>query len=571
MTTILTGGPAPAGGQAQESGTGREGARGTGEVTDVRAESFGQLLLWVLGAAHGGDAALALATSGTGTAPAVTPDAGPAASLAEPGQGVPAQAGLVPGQPVGAVNGVVAPWQVAESQAVAVVSGRLEAAEPAEVSETEADADEDAQPASAWQALASLMPGMVPGAPGKVAEGATGNAGGEARTPGVPAAGALAAASAGGMEAAGMSPAATLPDAGTVAQVAAPADQGAVPVAREVLTAGQAGAPQNGAARPEGAGTASAGQLAQPMTTAGVAVQTGLETVSATQGKTDAAGSLGQAAATAGQTQPADAGPGPAPAQGTLTVPANDTAGAMSQTPDPGAGGAGQEAAGQQTPQPGEAEVGTRETEQAREAERGQAWEGSSPAGAASGGAGYPAAGGSMVPQGSSASPMQQTGGLTDPAAGAASPRGEVSLTGNEPWRPDAVLEWLARPEAVRETRDGLAVKLKLEPEHLGHLDLEVTWQGDAVSARFVVERGEAAAMLQQGFDRLAEALRAQGMEVATLEAVLADGTGRGGYQHQRERESNQAPRPEQPVAAVRPARALYGWQDVGSRIDFVA
>lgn len=73
----------------------------------------------------------------------------------------------------------------------------------------------------------------------------------------------------------------------------------------------------------------------------------------------------------------------------------------------------------------------------------------------------------------------------------------------------------------------GTHVEMKLVPEHLGRVHLELVWRDDALSAHFFVENAEARAALEQHLPRLEEALREQGIAVAAL-GVEVGHSGRG-------------------------------------------
>lgn len=156
---------------------------------------------------------------------------------------------------------------------------------------------------------------------------------------------------------------------------------------------------------------------------------------------------------------------------------------------------------------------------------------------------------------------------LRDPTGGAVR---ETAASGTvaEPRLPvDELLRLVAERARVHSGPEGTTLHLTLEPEHLGTVRLEVTWQGDAVAAYFGVDTPEARALIENGLRWLEESLRAQGIAVASLQVAL--GGARGGSGGQRWAEPTARPdgarpraRGPDPVGAAGP-RAPAGLLDV--------
>lgn len=100
----------------------------------------------------------------------------------------------------------------------------------------------------------------------------------------------------------------------------------------------------------------------------------------------------------------------------------------------------------------------------------------------------------------------------------------------------ERLFQRLVEEAHVRPTASGgTHLELRLVPEHLGRVHLDLVWQDDALSARFVVESPEARAALEQHLPRLEETLRDQGIAVASLGVEIGH-AGQGGRRFAGER-----------------------------------
>lgn len=135
--------------------------------------------------------------------------------------------------------------------------------------------------------------------------------------------------------------------------------------------------------------------------------------------------------------------------------------------------------------------------------------------------------------------------------------------------RVDELLRLVADQARVHAGPEGTTIHLSLEPEHLGPVKVEITWHGDAVAARFGVETPEARAMIEHGLRRLDDALREQGIAVASLQVALGGARDWGGG-HRRaapEDRSDSAGSSTRGLTAVEAARP----RAPAGRVDFLA
>jgi flagellar hook-length control protein FliK len=87
---------------------------------------------------------------------------------------------------------------------------------------------------------------------------------------------------------------------------------------------------------------------------------------------------------------------------------------------------------------------------------------------------------------------------------------------------------------------DGPAVTLRLEPEHLGKVTLQITPRGDRLLIEFQAESAEAGAALREGRHELARALAAQTGRWQHVEVRVAEAEGAAANQDDHDDEGSE-------------------------------
>lgn len=125
-----------------------------------------------------------------------------------------------------------------------------------------------------------------------------------------------------------------------------------------------------------------------------------------------------------------------------------------------------------------------------------------------------------------------------------------------ERW-PQAMIE---RIETIRDAADALDTRIRLVPDALGAIDVNVQRDGDTLHVRFTAEQAQTRALLADAAPRLAEAAESRGLRLGQS-GVNADAgtTGQGGGHRQ---PLPAAAPPRAPLSAPTPAATDHGAGD---------
>lgn len=166
------------------------------------------------------------------------------------------------------------------------------------------------------------------------------------------------------------------------------------------------------------------------------------------------------------------------------------------------------------------------------------------------------------VPAGST--PEQPVGAPGGPGA-TAEPEGAVTVR--------ELFDRLVSHASVHRGPEGTILHLHLQPEHLGRVQVHLSWQGQALSAQFVVDHPEAWRVLEAGLADLQQLLRREGLEVAGLNVALGHERQSGGRRE--DGGAGQAPAAVRPVAGFVTAAVPAVTRDTGrvpgeGRLDYL-
>jgi flagellar hook-length control protein FliK len=103
-------------------------------------------------------------------------------------------------------------------------------------------------------------------------------------------------------------------------------------------------------------------------------------------------------------------------------------------------------------------------------------------------------------------------GGIATPAPVAFAPVAETPTLdlGREGWPTDMI----AHIEQLRDAADATDTRIRLSPDMLGSVDIDVRQDGDTLHVRFIAEQAQTRTLLQEAQPRLAEAAEARGLKL---------------------------------------------------------
>ncbi|WP_177200227.1 flagellar hook-length control protein FliK [Sphingomonas rubra] len=137
---------------------------------------------------------------------------------------------------------------------------------------------------------------------------------------------------------------------------------------------------------------------------------------------------------------------------------------------------------------------------------------------------------------------------LERPAAAAPPPQAPIDVT-QERW-PHTMIE---RIEMIRDAANEVDTRIRLVPDALGAIDVDVRRDGDTLHVRFQADQPQTRALLADAAPRLAEAAEARGLRLgqSSVGGGQGDGTAGQGQQQQRSPVPTAPPRaPLSPTAA---------------------
>ena len=168
--------------------------------------------------------------------------------------------------------------------------------------------------------------------------------------------------------------------------------------------------------------------------------------------------------------------------------------------------------------------------------------------------------------------------GLAAPAE--VHPDGAAPEVAEAPTRAAGPVHQLAERLASAAPAGRSELELRLVPEHLGSVRVQLALEDGSLVARMVVGSAHTKQLLDEGLDQLRQALRNQGFDVAGLSVEMGGGRGpelqQGGREQAWETWDRQGMHPQAYRGALAPEsepRAYHGaaWRPGGGRLDYLA